>query len=443
MSLWPRSLFGRLSLLLLGFAVIALVVTILIFRQDRAALLARHYGDSMIVRLQAVRAALEAVGPGDRRDTLRRIGREYDLRIVPELDRGMTGAPTVPPVMAALLSRLQSELGEGTQVRVQPRLQLLWVRITAGDAAYWVAFPLPNRPQAEDMPSRAALWSAIVAACLLVTAFVFARYLARPLRELNTALVAVGRGESPEPLPEAGPSEIASLNHGFNRMLRNLRQVEHDRALLLAGVSHDLRTPLARLRLGLEISVKDEASKRGLADDIAEMDRIIGQFLDFARNDQELPVVAQDPNGIVAATVERYARAGHDVRFVPGPAVEVRLRATSFARLLANLIDNALAYGAPPVEARTSATRDDFVVEVIDHGAGIAEGDVERLKQPFTRASAARANSAGIAGAGLGLAIVERIARQHAGRFSLGKHPGGGTVARVEIPLGSGSLGSR
>ncbi|MEP7205811.1 MAG: ATP-binding protein [Casimicrobiaceae bacterium] len=443
MSLWPRSLFGRLSLLLLGVAVIALVVTILLFRQDRAALLARHYGDTMIVRLQAVRAALEAVGPGDRRDTLRRIGREYGLRIVAELDRGMTGNPTVAPVMAELLSRLRAELGEGTQVRMQPRLQLLWVRIMAGDAGYWVAFPLPNRPQAEDMPSRAALWSAMVASCLLIAAFVFARYLARPLRELDAALVVVGRGEAPEPLPETGPSEIASLNRGFNRMLRNLRQVEHDRALLLAGVSHDLRTPLARLRLGLEISVKDEASKRGMTDDIEEMDRIIGQFLDFARNDQELPVVPQDPNAIVAATVERYARAGHDVRFVKGPAVEVSLRATAFARLLANLIDNALAYGAPPVEARTSTSRDHFVVEVIDHGSGIAEADVERLKQPFTRASAARANAAGVAGAGLGLAIVERIARQHGGRFRLGPRPGGGTVALVEIPLASGWPGSR
>src|SRR4029077_10632621 len=98
----------------------------------------------------------------------------------------------------------------------------------------------------------------------LAAAFVFARYLSRPLRDLAATVERVGRGDTPPPLPENGPSEIATLNRGVNRMAANLRQLEQDRALLLAGVSHDLRTPLARLRLGVEMQTRDEATHTGM-----------------------------------------------------------------------------------------------------------------------------------------------------------------------------------
>ncbi len=141
-------------------------------------------------------------------------------------------------------------------------------------------------------------------ALLLAAAFAFARYLARPLRELEAAVERVGRGESPPPLPESGPSEIAAVNRGFNAMMGNLRQIEHDRAVLLAGVSHDLRTPLARLRLGIEMSARDEATRAGMVADIEEMDRIIGQFLDFARDDAQAAPEKRDLNAIVGACVD-------------------------------------------------------------------------------------------------------------------------------------------
>ncbi|MDQ6618353.1 MAG: ATP-binding protein [Pseudomonadota bacterium] len=439
MTIWPRSLFGRLSLLLLTVLAIALMVTILLFRHDRAALLARQFGDTMIVQLQSLRAALAAVDAEDRSDTLRRIGREYNVRIMREEERPAVGGAPPGPMMAELEFRLREALGDGTMLRLQPRLQLLWVRIAAGGAGYWVGFPLPARPHAPDTdtPPRAAIWSATIGACLLLAAFLFARYLAHPLRELNAAVLALGRGDMPHPLPESGPSEIENLNRGFNRMISNLRQLEHDRALLLAGVSHDLRTPLSRLRLGIEISVKDDVAKRGMADDIEEMDRIIGQFLDFARNEQHAPAERQDPRAIVAATVERYRRAGKDVRFEPGEATAIPLRGTAFSRLVTNLIDNALAYGAPPVEIATRAIAGAYVVEVMDRGPGIPATEVERLKQPFTRASAARAHAGGTAGAGLGLAIVERIARLHGGSFAILPREGGGTIAHVELPDGA------
>jgi two-component system osmolarity sensor histidine kinase EnvZ len=436
LRLWPRSLFARLALLLLAGVVLWLAATVIFFHQDRAALLARQFDETRIVQLQAVRAALEGADPSERREAIRRISREYGVRIVPEDERRVfgTGMPP-PPRLQDFEQRLRETLGGGTQLRFFPGRGVVLVRVEADGAGYWIGVPFAPRPPADDVPSRALIWSLSLAAVLILAAFVFARYLARPLREVAAAAESVGRGETPPPLPENGPSEIANLNRGFNRMTESLRQLEHDRALLLAGVSHDLRTPLARLRIGMEMREQDDATRAGMIADIEEMDRIIGQFLDFARTDHESARERRDPNALVAQCVDRYAKAGRDVRFVAKSAGAIALKPTAFSRLVSNLIDNALAYGAPPVDVTTYNEGRRFVVDVADRGPGIPAADVERLKQPFTRASFARTDKRGVAGAGLGLAIVDRIARMHAGTFDLLPREGGGTIARVALPM--------
>jgi two-component system, OmpR family, osmolarity sensor histidine kinase EnvZ len=217
-------------------------------------------------------------------------------------------------------------------------------------------------------------------------------------------------------------------------MIGNLRQVERDRAILLAGVSHDLRTPLARLRLGIELSPADEATRAGMVGDIEEMDRIIDQFLDFARDDAATATEPIDVNAELATSVDRYVRAGSDVRIAHGAPTWARIKPTALSRVASNLIDNALAYGRPPLDVTAVRDGDDVLVDVADRGPGIAPGDVERLKKPFTRAGEARARADGAAGAGLGLAIVDRIARLHGGRFDLLPRDGGGTLARLRLP---------
>ena len=436
MTLLPRSLFWRLALLLLAGVVLWLAATILFFRADRAALLARQLDETRIVQLQAVRAALEAADPGERREAIRRIGREYEVRIVPESERRVFGAGMpLPPRMQDFEQRLRERLGDGTEVRFFPGRGVMLVRVEASGDGYWIGVPVLPRPAAEDWPTRAILWSLSLAAVLLIAAFLFARYLARPLRDLAAAAERVGRGETPPPLSEQGPSEIANLNRGFNRMTRSLRELEENRALMLAGVSHDLRTPLSRLRLGIEMGARDDAMRAGMVDDIDEIDRIIGQFLDFARSDQESALELRDLNEIVRGAVERHARGGADVRFTPGTLPPIPLRATAVSRLVANLIDNALAYGAPPVDVTTSPADGRVVLDVADRGPGIPADQVERLKQPFTRASVARTPTNGTAGAGLGLAIVERIARMHGGTLDLLPRNGGGTIARATFAL--------
>jgi hypothetical protein len=208
-TLWPRSLVGRLTLLLIIVVAAAMAATILFFRQDRVALLARQFSETKIVQLQALRAALGATETTETRETLRGIGRQYGVRIVPEADRPTVGAPAIGGQMQELEARLRESLGEGTELRIAPRQQLLFVRVDAGGRGYWVGFPLPGRSAAEDVPTRALIWSVVLGISLLVAAFLFTRYLARRCRA-QPGRQRVG-AEMSLPLPEHGPSEIVSL----------------------------------------------------------------------------------------------------------------------------------------------------------------------------------------------------------------------------------------
>ncbi len=447
LPLWPRSLFGRLALLLLAVILVSQAAAIYLFRQDRAALIARQFGDTKLVELRSLRAALASSDTGAADETLTKFGEAYHARIVPEQERRTGtdperrigfdperrfGVAPGSPLLVELEQRLKAELGPQTELRIQPRLQLLWIKLVAGQRVYWAGFPLPPRPS-EDAPSRALEWSIVILVVLLPSAYAFARYLARPLRVLNAAVARVGEGKSPPPLPESGPSEIVNLNRGFNQMISNLRQIEQDRAVLLAGVSHDLRTPLARLRLGIEVGTSDDRARQGMVDDIEEMDRIISQFLDFARDGDNAASEVSDPGDVIATVVDRQRRAGHDVRFLREKLPRVALRTTAFERMVGNLVDNALRHGAPPVEIAARVGGGALVLEVTDHGPGIRPDQVDYLKRPFTRGDPARC---GASGAGLGLAIVERIARLHGGTLDLLPRSSGGTTARVTLPVG-------
>ena len=173
MTLYPRSLFGRLALLLLAVVALALASTILLFRHDRAALLVRAFTDTKIAQLQAVRAALENSDAGERRETAMRIGRDFNVRVVPEAERPMLGANApVLPGMQELEGRLREQFGPETLVRASPGRGLLFIRVDAAGTGYWVGFPL-QRPAGEEEPWRAIVWSLILAATLLVAAFGF------------------------------------------------------------------------------------------------------------------------------------------------------------------------------------------------------------------------------------------------------------------------------
>ncbi len=430
MRLWPRSLFWRLALLLLVLIVVSQGAAIALFRQDRAHLVLRQISDTKVAQLQALREALASFDPGAQGGPPPRLGATYGARLLRAEERPEIGLPPRAPVMVELAAKLREVFGEETELRVQPAEQMLWIRLRAGPRLWWAGFPYA-RLQENETPRRFIFWTAFVIVLLGVSAWVFARRLAYPLRQLADAVAALGRGQAPPPLPESGPLEIAQLSQGFNQMAANLQQMEADRVVLLASVSHDLRTPLARMRLGAELGVSDPELRQGMIEDVEEMDRIIHQFLDFARGEDNLTMSSCDLNQILRHVAERYKRNGRSISVHTCELPQLILRSTSIERMLTNLIDNAYKYGSPSVDLSTRRSEGKVWLEVADHGPGIPPDQVDRLKQPFTRLSAARG---GAMGSGLGLAIVERVARLHGGSFDLVPREGGGTVARVMLP---------
>jgi len=291
---------------------------------------------------------------------------------------------------------------------------------------------LPRSRIEGNEPLRWIGWGALVLVLAVIGAFLVVARINRPLRELTRAAEQLGRGATPSRVTEAGPTEIRTLAHAFNQMAADIQRQDEERALLLAGVSHDLRTPLSRIRLALEMLDDRGAAdlKSGVAQDIEDIDGAIGQFLDFARPiDAEQISADSDLNALAQSVVERYVRNGKDVRLHAGRLPPRPLRTQAMQRLLANLIDNALRHGGGKVEVITGRDGPTTYVEVLDRGPGIPAADAARMLQPFTRMDSARSTS----GTGLGLAIVDRIARLHGGAVRLLAREGGGLRARVEL----------
>jgi two-component system osmolarity sensor histidine kinase EnvZ len=231
-------------------------------------------------------------------------------------------------------------------------------------------------------------------------------------------------------------------------MSADLAQIDQDRALILAGISHDLRTPLTRLRMGIEMA-GDDGLREGMTADVEEMDKTIGQFLDFARSEGGEAPQDVDVAALLLDIATQYRRRGFKVDLVAPaapvlapPAVARPVRPQALRRAISNLIDNALRYAGSEslVELALGGAGGEFSIEVLDRGPGIPADEVERMKRPFARLEAARTNTAG---AGLGLAIVDRVARSHNGRLELLPREGGGLLARLALPANQATTPSQ
>ncbi len=263
----------------------------------------------------------------------------------------------------------------------------------------------------------------------VIGGLLIARSLNRPLRRLARVALKVGRGEAVPVLDDRiGPTEIQAVNRAFNRMTSQLQQAQRDRALLLAGVSHDLRTPLTRLRLSAEF-LDDEEMSQGIIEDIEDMDAILDQFIAFIRDGADEQPDYENLNSLIDEVVAKYPAERLRIRQQDLP--RLMLKRLTVKRMLSNLITNALKYGAPPVEIDTEVDDNALRLTVRDHGKGVREEDIPLLLQPFSRGEMART----LSGSGLGLAIVKRIVDMHHGDMRLDNHPDGGLRVRIRFPL--------
>jgi len=422
------SLFSRSFLLIALLILASAAATVQLYRVYEREPRTRELAQQTVSIVNLTRAALVNADPVLRRNLLIEINEREGIRLAP-----VTGGEALEPLpndaLFDLVSRkIKQALGEQTRFAyARDRIDGFWVSFTIDEDDYWVMLP---RERFE--PPFGLEWLGGGFALLglaLAGAWLIASTLSRPLGAIAAAAREVGRGQPPAPLAETGPREMRTVSVAFNRMAGDLAAMERERAMVLAGISHDLRTPLSRLRLAIEMSGADRETADGMGADIEEMDKVIGQFLAFARGEDE-PLVVGDLNGLIAEIVEGYRKREQMVSFIPGTLSTLRFAPLAVRRAITNLVDNALHYAGGAVEVGTRRDGAQALIEVMDRGRGVPPSERERLKRPFTRLNEARSGSGG---AGLGLAIVDRIARAHGGRFELAVREGGGLVARLGL----------
>lgn len=272
-------------------------------------------------------------------------------------------------------------------------------------------------------------WLVGVPLLALVAIVVMVRQLNRPLKRLQLAALRVGKGQHSTMLEtQSGPMEIRAVNRAFNQMTREIQQAAKDRSFMLAGISHDLRTPLTRLRLTAEM-MKEQELAEGMVLDIQDMDAIIDQFIAYMRDGSDEEVEEANIDLLISELVAQFSQQG-EIRFTPGNVPDMFMKRLSLKRMLDNLISNALNYGGSPLHINTSAGDKCVILVLRDHGPGINEAELSNLLQPFVRGESARTTH----GSGLGLAIVARIVRMHNGQLNIRNHPEGGLEVTITLP---------
>ena len=435
MTLLPRTLLWRSFFLISLLMTISVTAWFQILRSHEREPRAKQLAQMVVSVVNLTRVALVTAHTDKRRALLKELSEREGIRVYPaEPGERLLPSPDVP-FAHMLHAEVRRQLGEQTRFASGiGDLHGFFISFHIDDDEYWVM--LPRERIERPFPWQWLGWTALALLLSLIGAWLIVSRINRPLKALAAAAADIGKGKTPVPLPESGPAEIETLARSFNQMSQDLARLDADRALILAGVSHDLRTPLSRLRLSTEMSGSDEALKQGMIADIADMDSIIGQFLDFARTQSEEPAEPTDLAALAREVVEHQLHLGDAVQANIEPVPVCALRRMGIKRLISNLLDNALAYGEKDVCVATRCEGGKLILEVLDRGPGIPPQETERLKQPFTRLEQARS---GKGGSGLGLAIVDRIARHHGGSLELLAREGGGLIARVSLPLQDGA----
>jgi two-component system osmolarity sensor histidine kinase EnvZ len=429
----PRTLLARTFLLLAVLVLLTTAAWLSLFRYIDAEPRARETAQLAASAVNLIRASLFAAAPDKRPGLFTEFSTREGIRLLPAEPEDKVEAMPDSRFFRLLQRELTARLGDHTRIAASvDEVSGFWVSFRLDDAddeEYWLV--LPRDRATRDFASHWLLWGLLAVSLALAVAWLIASRISRPLKAMAQSAEMVGRGQTPAPLPEDGTEELSRLAVAFNAMAADLERHEKDRSEVLAGISHDLRTPLTRLRLEAEMSVADNARQAVVAD-IEQMEAVISQFMDYARAESgEAPVVT-DLSNLLASIVERQRYVGQPLSSSIDALPEMPLRPKAITRAVTNLIDNALKYGGGDVTLAASADNNEIAIEVSDRGPGVPATEIERLKRPFTRLESARTDATGT---GLGLAIVERIARLHEGHLELLPNPGGGLLVRLSLPV--------
>jgi two-component system osmolarity sensor histidine kinase EnvZ len=390
------------------------------------------------------KAALTHSAPDLRRELLFELVSNEGIRIFPREPTDTIEPPPNNALMPEIAALVREKLGPETRFSSRVNgVAGFWISFKIDDDEYWLML---ERERLAGLTRVQWLgWAIVVGVASLVGAAFLSSLINRPLARLTDAARAIAQGKRPTPLPEKGSQEIIEANRSFNQMVDDLTQVEKDRAVILAGISHDLRTPLARMQLEVEMAELPLEAREGMQSDIAQMDAIIGQFLDYAKPTETASFMAVDLSELLADTAREAARIPNlKVSSNIAQDVHVLGNATDLRRVINNIIENARRYGKTPGTEHTEIDIACLVkstghgrralVTIGDHGTGVPDDQIGQLMKPFTRLDTARGQANG---AGLGLAIVERVVSRHNAELMVRNRETGGLVVQLALPLAS------
>ncbi len=440
-----RQFFGQLSgrlywrtfVLIVALLSVSLAAWFQSFRVQQTDQQIEQTARQITSLIDLTRIALVHSAPQARNALLDELVRREDIYIYPRRadDRWtpMERTEFTRRLAASVGARLHERLNFADSVNGESGL---WIGFRIDTDPYWLLLD-PSRID-ESLGETWIIGGVLATLLALIGAAVIAGFVNRPLRDLSLATARVREGDFSHQLDEtSGTEEIRDVNRGFNRMARALQEIEQERTLMLAGISHDIRTPLARLRLEAELSVPDEQARRDIIDDIEQADSIINKFMEYARSASpvrqrvDLPELAHR----VRSDLDKWGDLR--IRIDEGTAASALADELEMRRVLTNLLENARRYARSPGEDLTQVDigflrrTGEVAITVRDHGPGVPQEQLALLTRPFFRGDTARTSAKGT---GLGLSIVERTVARMGGRVELLNAPGGGLLVRVWLP---------
>lgn len=432
----PRTLFARTATVLSLALILSLSLSVWVFNRfvmTPISWQAAEDAAALLVLSSQTWAELPPHTRDDFADELRH-GHGLDLTIAEEKP---SYSGNVHPQMDKLQYSLSLRLGRQVKLGlIAGEDDRYAARLPVGDTVLSFSFPLHRF--VPEIPAVLLWMLASMAVLTLVASLVLVRQMTRPLALLGAATQKVGQGDMGGRLAVSGPEEIQQLTHSFNLMTSQVQQLLNNRTTLLAGVSHDLRTPIARLQLALEMlpPEADPQLQNRMRKDLNAMDTLIGKSLELARGVEVDPSTEEvDLREILDGIVVLYRHQKKTIHWDPGVSCHVTINVDALNRVVGNLLDNAFRYAGDQVELKLRSSSTAAVIEIADSGEGIPEADLDSVFEPFKRLESSRNEVTG--GSGLGLAIVRQIVDANGWTIVLSNRPHGGLCAQLSLPMGN------
>jgi two-component system, OmpR family, osmolarity sensor histidine kinase EnvZ len=440
MTLFPKNLLNRLILIIASLIIISQLITIKVFDYFEMEPRAESMAQEISTIVKYTKAAIQSAYPSTRLDLLQSLSKMSDVKIVPAYYFENINPLPDDTFISMVVKKIKQDLGEDTIVTLNHYdIPGIWVSFEIGDGLFWAVIPrnVFDRP----FPWHWIGWGIVVFLVSISGAYFLTTRINKPLNLLINATSKLKKGLPFTTIQEDTATEFKEVTKAFNEMASNLAKSENERRFIMGSVSHDIRTPLTRMKLSLEMLPKKSAFlKESMDQDIDEINQIINQFLDFVRGFDDEPMSSLNFGNFLTELKKQHAILGHDLKIskitrskdIP-KNLFIDVRPLAFKRLFDNLINNGVKFSkSNKIELVAKLYNEKIVINVLDNGPGIPKAQREKLLEPFERLDQARGS---IGGSGLGLAIANRIVMVHNGKMELINRRTGGLNVKLTFPL--------